>query len=309
MNRFQYSLIFSLLIHVVLITAAYFTLSSLKTDNPVRKITMPVEIEHHRQLLPIKKKSINHGISNSIKIFPGRPDNTNKNVSLIKTIKFQKALINPVKKDRILLKTPEKLNTVNINKIPNFSYKLQSQYINPAGEISKNIMRSNDNGRTSRVSVSGIISGLVKAFKHKNPAVQFDFIPSKNQIIALKLLFRNKNSSQIDLYKSLDFNFPVTAELFNKELSQLVDKGFLKRKKISPQLIFNMFGVPVEISPQNIKNPIYEYKPGISQTQILTFLQAQLFLLKDKLAKSQKDNQALKNKITILKQEIQILIQ
>jgi len=306
MNRFLHSLIISILIHAVVIAAAYFALSSVKINKYPDKIILPLYIEHQQQNSEFNPS--NHGKLKKLQPARKSATRTKEDVSLIRKPEFYNTLISPSKSISTHIKHLNEPEKTNIKKLPNFSYSQQSHYVNPADEISKDIMKYNNNGTASGVSVSGLISSLASILKQKNNKVQFDFIPTQNQIIALKILFNKKEASQIDLYKSLDFRSPVTAKLFDKELSQLVDKGFLKRKKVSPQLIFNMFGVPIEMSSKNIKNPIYKYETCISRPQIITFLQSQLFLLEEKLAKSQKDIAVIKEKIAIIKKELQILI-
>ncbi|MFH1943745.1 MAG: hypothetical protein ABIL68_16710, partial [bacterium] len=71
-----------------------------------------------------------------------------------------------------------------------------------------------------------------KKTEKRNPP-RFDFIPTEAQIQALIHLYKKGHATQLDIYASLDADQPITAERFNAQLEDLVQKGFLTQKKIS----------------------------------------------------------------------------
>lgn len=138
---------------------------------------------------------------------------------------------------------------------------------------------------------------------------QFDFIPTKAQIQALSFLYKKKKATQLDIYSAFDTTLPITAEGLNQNLNVLLKKGFLFRKKISPENTFSFFGIPIEMSRKNRLNPVYLYQPKVSRTKIMTYLQARLYLLKEKLRSAPTDSSKIIPKIQDLQEKIQILIE
>jgi hypothetical protein len=148
-----------------------------------------------------------------------------------------------------------------------------------------------------------IKSGLSDVFRpgappskpEKNP-VQFDFMPSEVQVHAMASVYKKDKATQKDLYLDLDSSAPMTASLFNRELEFLVSKGFLTRKKISPENLFTFmtpFGaMPVEMSRKNRLNPVYEYKAQVDRTKLLSFLQSHETQLSDRLLQSSRRDTA-----------------
>ncbi|MBN2201184.1 hypothetical protein JW777_04455 [bacterium] len=140
-------------------------------------------------------------------------------------------------------------------------------------------------------------SGLADVFRpdapqpkpEKNP-VRFDFMPSEIQVRAMASVYRKEKPTQKDLYLDLDPGRPMTASIFNRELEFLVSKGFLTRKKISPQnplmLVTPVGAVPVEMSRLNRLNPVYEYKPQVDRSRLLAFLQSHQTRLRDRLVRA-----------------------
>ncbi len=144
----------------------------------------------------------------------------------------------------------------------------------------------------------------------KIPSPQFNFMPTLPQIEAMACLYEKGKCTQVDLYSSLTA-VPITAEQFDKELERLYRKGFLDREKISPENIFTIqspFGsIPFEMSRKNRLNPLYLYEPKVDRQQIMTFLQAQLYLLEQKKA-SDPASPGLTDQIASLKRKILVLL-
>ena len=140
-------------------------------------------------------------------------------------------------------------------------------------------------------------SGLADVFRpnaprpkpEKNP-VRFDFMPSEVHVRAMASVYRRQKPTQKDLYLDLDAGRPMTAALFNRELDFLVSKGFLTRKKISPEnplmLVTPVGAVPVEMSRLNRLNPVYEYKAQVDQSILRAYMQSQETRLRDRLVRA-----------------------
>jgi hypothetical protein len=146
-------------------------------------------------------------------------------------------------------------------------------------------------------------SGLAGIFRpqapqpgpEKNP-VRFDFMPTEVQVRAMASVYRKEKASQNDLYLDLDPGRPMTASLFNRELDFLVSKGFLTRKKISPQnllmLVTPVGAVPVEMSRLNRLNPVFEYKAQVDRSKLLAYMQSQETRLRDRLLRAAAEDSA-----------------
>ncbi len=146
-------------------------------------------------------------------------------------------------------------------------------------------------------------SGLTDVFRPNAPqpkpeknAVRFDFMPSEVQVRAMASVYRKEKPTQKDLYLDLDAGGPMTASIFNRELEFLVSKGFLTRKKISPQnllmLVTPVGAVPVEMSRLNRLNPVYEYKAQVDRSRLLAYLQSHQTRLRDRLAHAAAEDSA-----------------
>jgi hypothetical protein len=140
-----------------------------------------------------------------------------------------------------------------------------------------------------------------ESHKEEKNAVQFDFLPDETQIQAMSTLYKKGKATQKDLYLDLDRSIPMTAALFDKQLELLVEKGFVTRKKISPENLFGIatpFGViPIEMSRKNKLNPVYEYKNQVDREKLLAFLQSNEFLLREKLRKAAPKDTAMVQKL------------
>ncbi|MDM7926776.1 MAG: hypothetical protein QUS35_12240 [bacterium] len=146
-------------------------------------------------------------------------------------------------------------------------------------------------------------SGLADVFRpnapqpkpEKNP-VRFDFMPSEVHVRAMASVYRKENPTQKDLYLDLDAGRPMTAALFNRELDFLVSKGFLTRKKISPEnplmVVTPIGAVPVEMSRLNRLNPVYEYKAQVDRSRLLAYLQSHQTRLRDRLVHAEAEDSA-----------------
>ena len=100
-----------------------------------------------------------------------------------------------------------------------------------------------------------------------------NFEPSPVQLKTLSLLSQKIEATQLDLYPLLSESLPIVMEQFNHSLDELVIRGFLTKKKISPQNIFTFFYIPIEMNSKNRKNPVYLYALNIEPEELKTYLQ------------------------------------
>jgi hypothetical protein len=140
-----------------------------------------------------------------------------------------------------------------------------------------------------------------ESHKEEKNEVQFDFLPDETHVQAMSTLYKRGKATQKDLYLDLDPSIPMTAALFDKQLEFLVEKGFVTRKKISPENLFGIatpFGViPIEMSRKNKLNPVYEYKSQVDREKLLAFLQSNEFLLHERLKKAAPKDTAMVQKL------------
>ncbi|RKY80260.1 hypothetical protein DRQ07_05645 [candidate division KSB1 bacterium] len=307
MNKSVHYISLSLLFHAVIICSVYLLFSDKPRYTQKNHHAISIEFEKQPNLSSLRIKSKAHQTPLKIK-----PDNESM-LFRLKSIKDEEP-VNFSKND-ILKPFPEKQNNLllkksllkKINPALNFPQIKDKKFVSPSDMFYREFQKRTGNENSSYLPVTGIISALAKKLKKTNTTPEFDFIPSKNQIIAIKVLNNMSSATQIDLYSQSGIQ--TTAEHFDKELSFLVKKGFLKRKKISPQLILNFFGVPVEMSKQNIRNPVYQYSSRVSSLQLITFLQRQLFLQHEKLLKNRADSIKTQKKIKEIKEKILLLVQ
>ncbi|MBN2417223.1 hypothetical protein JXO52_15405 [bacterium] len=146
----------------------------------------------------------------------------------------------------------------------------------------------------------------------KQPAPRFDFIPTTEQVAAIARLSTQGASTQIDLYANLDSAVVTTAEQFNRSLEELHRKGFLRRKKISPQNIMQVVtplgSMPVEMSRKNRINPVWEYELNISKSRLIDYLQARLDAARQQISRTPQDSARIAARIKELQGKILLLI-
>jgi len=140
-----------------------------------------------------------------------------------------------------------------------------------------------------------------ESHREEKNAVQFDFLPDETHVQVMATLYQKGKATQKDLYLELDRSIPMTAALFDKQLELLVEKGFVTRKKISPENLFGIatpFGViGIEMSRKNKLNPVYEYKNQVDREKLLAFLQSHEFLLHERLKKAAPKDTAMVQKL------------
>jgi hypothetical protein len=107
-------------------------------------------------------------------------------------------------------------------------------------------------------------------------------LPSPLETDVLVHLWQSAPATGGQLYAGIDTTWRVTAKDLNNLLADMVTKGLLDRKKISPE---NQLGistplgvVSVELSGLNRKNQEYIYWPLVDRHEMITYLDAQLYL-------------------------------
>ncbi len=154
-------------------------------------------------------------------------------------------------------------------------------------------------GAAPTFPLSGAASMPASREEKKPP--RFDFIPNSVQLDAMTIVGRMANPTQLDIYANLNPSFRISADLLNGQLEVLVSKGFLSRKKISPENLLSVGtlfgGTQIEMSGKNRLNPLYAYALNVDKTQILRFIDAQIFVLKEILRESPSDSLAIRAKI------------
>ena len=157
-------------------------------------------------------------------------------------------------------------------------------------------------------SIEKIVAFIRQQLNKKNPP-QFNFTPSETQLDIISILSHKNNATQLEIYSFLPSRLSITAEGLDQELDLLTDKGFLVRKKVSPEQIFNFFGILIEMSRKNRLNPVYPYELNINKQELLSYLQSTLSLLKDKLQTHPSDSTAMASEKNSLQQKILMLLQ
>ena len=178
----------------------------------------------------------------------------------------------------------------------------------PLGDDIAELINKRNQGINPTVSPMELLSKLAQNKGKKENPTQFDFIPSESQISAMAYLYKNERGTQLDIYRNIETSRPITAEILNRNLDFLFKKGFLIRIKISPENIFSLFGIPIEMSAKNRKNPVYLYEPKVDKNKIIDFLQSRLYLLQEKLRSAPADSSLLKPRMQEIQRKIQFLL-
>lgn len=178
----------------------------------------------------------------------------------------------------------------------------------PLGDDIAGLINKRNQGINPTVSPMELMSKLAQNRSKEEIPTQFDFIPSASQISAMAYLYKNEKATQLDIYRNLETTRPLTAERLNQNLDFLFNKGFLFREKISPENIFSLFGIPIEMSAKNRKNPIYLYESKVDKNKIIDFLQSRLYLLQEKFRSAPADSSILKPQIQEIQRNIQLLL-
>ncbi|MFO7891128.1 MAG: hypothetical protein R6V04_12430 [bacterium] len=288
MKNYLKTFIISIIMHCILI----LILLTFKTKSPRNPDYLKFNLISEKQ-----KKSLHKPKSESF--------DKNKKISKNKT--------NPSLKP---IHIEDILNYETIKKKISTSVVDSSQYQPPIlnNLISKKVISLNQYIRDKlKEDYPNQFSNQSKKPTPKKIELNADYICDKIEAKAFSFLFKKNNGTQIDIYKKYNFSDSITAAQLDAKLQKLVKMGFLFRKKISPQLPFTISAlfiqIPIEMSKKNRDNPVYEYQPLINKENLITYLQAKLFRLKEKLKRSKTDSLQIKKNITSLQESIFILTQ
>jgi hypothetical protein len=125
--------------------------------------------------------------------------------------------------------------------------------------------------------VGSALSGLNKLFSSpKKPRIQR--IPSDIQLEALNVLWEDERATDMDIYAQLDTSLRLTATDLNNALADLYEDGIVTRRQVSPRNEFTVLGgVKIEMSPQNRRNKVYEYKAEVKRQEFIDYLNGVLY--------------------------------
>ena len=301
MRRYRIPITISLLIHCILL--AFLFLLWEKPEPGVKTIRMLFEIEESQQQTNTIKKTQDIGEEKKIATFP-------ESLFHLKEPEHRPTMI-PERKPTWRDIVRKELNKSQDRKT------VPTQILQPVSplkslvlkDVQKNDWIADEIRKRELGTTLLLFNPILQTEKEKEIPVQFNFIPSEAQLQSLRQLYEKGKVSQLELYPNLLLSRPITAEDFDKSLEMLVKKGFVTRKKISPENILYVQGIPIELSSKNRKNPVYLYTANIDKNQTITYLQARLYQLKEEMAASMADSLKLRNKILDLNKKIQILIQ
>ncbi len=115
-----------------------------------------------------------------------------------------------------------------------------------------------------------------------NPLPIRDYvIPTRQELDILEVLWTKENVMDTTIYSCLDTTMNVTFEDLNKLLEAMTKKDLVSRRIVSPRNEFNLFGVLIEMSPQNLRNRIYEYCSNVDREMMRRFIDANAYLFKE----------------------------
>ena len=139
-------------------------------------------------------------------------------------------------------------------------------------------------------SIVTTVPNMTASNKSKHKKIKFTSVPTFTEVNILKTLWKKERVTQNAIYSNLDTTIKITAEDLDLVLSRMVDKGWITRKKISPQNIFKFMtpvgAVDVEMSELNRKNPVYEYTAFITRDHVLKFLDSRVYSYNSKKSES-----------------------
>jgi len=323
MAGYKQTLLISLLIHAALLFLAVILLRPSMVKQKTIKVNIDLqEIENFEELKPVINQQIKQILPSDHPQQPGLSDLPEKEPetrSNMQNLQRDSISLRRNKYTGIIQKLPKKKSNVTLKFTQDSLLIIQKKswqktiksFLNlepPVNEITEMIKKQNDGSAKIFFTPQNITNKKKKKYK-----IQYNFIPTAAEIHTIAFLFKSeKKKSQLDLYANLDSTIITTAENFDRSLNHLIKKGFLNRKKVSPQNIM-MFvtpvgGVPVEMSAKNRKNPVFEYELKVSKDKLIDYLHSCLFKLQLKLNTSPSDTTAIKKKIKDIEQKIGILL-
>lgn len=135
-------------------------------------------------------------------------------------------------------------------------------------------------------SITPLISMGLDQFRKKAKKSKRALIPGPNfpipldiEIDILKIVWKENLPTESDIYEQLDPSVSITAEDLRRILDEMVERGFLARRRISPSQTFSVFGIfEIEEKSLNRKNRQYIYWPLVEKSALITYLEAKRFL-------------------------------
>lgn len=127
-------------------------------------------------------------------------------------------------------------------------------------------------------------------------------VPTRAELDVLEILWTKEEVQDTTIYSCLDTTLNITMMDLNRLLEGMTKKGFVSRRIVSPRNEFNAFGVLIEMSPQNRRNRIYEYRTLVDRDLMRTFIDANYFLFnQDSSIVNMKQLEAARKDSTLLK--------
>jgi hypothetical protein len=131
-------------------------------------------------------------------------------------------------------------------------------------------------------------------------------LPTREEYEVLKILWLKEDVMDTTIYSSFDNTLNITMSHLNAVLESMAKKRLVSREQVSPRLEFNAFGVPIEMSPKNIKNRVYAYHSLVDREKLQHFIDAAHYevsqdsgVLKQKRLKSAQKDSTLLNDLRI----------
>lgn len=159
------------------------------------------------------------------------------------------------------------------------------QFAPPRDFVAEELYRR-QTGTVPPLNLNPLFQGLpdlaTKAVRAGRRPSRIPEIPSPIEADILVALWQNGPATRGDVYATLDTTWRLTAQDLDALLNEMVDKGLLARKKISPENTLSIstpLGVfSVEKSTLNRRNENYLYWPIVDRRKLMTYLDAQLYL-------------------------------
>jgi len=167
-------------------------------------------------------------------------------------------------------------------------------YAAPLGEdrITSQLYQENT-GHSPLVNIGGLIAAVIssvpgKSKQNKKVKPRITSEPTRLELDLLNTLWAKGPSLQLDLYRNMDTSIPITAFDLSRVLDNMTLKGYLKRKKVSPENLLTVItpiGVQTfEQNELNRLNPIYQYTNVITKKDVLQYLDILLYDIKNKMS-------------------------
>ncbi len=121
--------------------------------------------------------------------------------------------------------------------------------------------------------IRGMIDLVSKSDEHK--FLHSKIIPNETEIDVLNVLWLQTPLTSVEIYKTLNAQSPfyLASEDLQKVLTDMVKRGLLARKKISPSHEFKLSGIfSIELSAKNRKNKLFLYWPLVEKKEMITHL-------------------------------------